>query len=207
MGYFTFFGEDKSKRLSHHGIKGQKWGVRRFQNYDGTRIKEGKRKLDRFEVSDKNYNAIEKIYSNMPLADKKFIDPDITDEKATYFKSKDHYKKVVAFNSVSPDGFILAEKIPKKYNVDGTKGVEIGVGVIKKGEGVGTRLTKDLVDWFDDQNEYDVIWWPVDEKNTASIHIATKNGFIKDPLGDNYVYAKDDAMDKLGISDYLKEGE
>ncbi len=24
--------------LEHHGIKGQKWGIRRFQNYDGTRI-------------------------------------------------------------------------------------------------------------------------------------------------------------------------
>lgn len=24
--------------LYHHGIKGQRWGVRRFQNRDGTRI-------------------------------------------------------------------------------------------------------------------------------------------------------------------------
>lgn len=28
-----------SEYIAHHGIKGQKWGVRRFQNYDGTLIK------------------------------------------------------------------------------------------------------------------------------------------------------------------------
>lgn len=30
--------------LYHHGIKGQKWGVRRFQNEDGTRTAEGKKR-------------------------------------------------------------------------------------------------------------------------------------------------------------------
>lgn len=29
-------------QLYHHGIKGMKWGVRRFQNKDGTRTAEGK---------------------------------------------------------------------------------------------------------------------------------------------------------------------
>lgn len=30
--------------LAHHGIKGQKWGVRRFQNPDGTLTEEGRRR-------------------------------------------------------------------------------------------------------------------------------------------------------------------
>lgn len=33
--------DDASDFLTHHGILGQRWGVRRFQNYDGTRIKNG----------------------------------------------------------------------------------------------------------------------------------------------------------------------
>ena len=30
--------------LYHHGIKGQKWGIRRFQNLDGTRTAAGKKR-------------------------------------------------------------------------------------------------------------------------------------------------------------------
>ncbi len=32
--------------LAHHGIKGQKWGIRRFQNPDGTRTEAGKKRYD-----------------------------------------------------------------------------------------------------------------------------------------------------------------
>lgn len=38
MGYFDAAIIAKTNDLEHHGIKGQRWGVRRFQNYDGTRI-------------------------------------------------------------------------------------------------------------------------------------------------------------------------
>lgn len=36
--YFT----EKEEFLEHHGIRGQKWGIRRFQNKDGTRTAAGK---------------------------------------------------------------------------------------------------------------------------------------------------------------------
>ena len=32
--------------LMHHGVKGQKWGIRRFQNSDGSLTAEGKRRYD-----------------------------------------------------------------------------------------------------------------------------------------------------------------
>ena len=42
MGYYgvTFISENNY--LAHHGIKGQKWGIRRFQNTDGSLTPEGK---------------------------------------------------------------------------------------------------------------------------------------------------------------------
>ena len=38
--------------LKHHGIKGQKWGVRRFQNEDGSYTSAGKKRYGKSSASE-----------------------------------------------------------------------------------------------------------------------------------------------------------
>lgn len=45
---------ESSDYFEHHGIKGQKWGIRRYQNEDGTYTEEGKK---RYFDSDGKLNA------------------------------------------------------------------------------------------------------------------------------------------------------
>lgn len=51
---------DTSSYLEHHGIPGQKWGVRRFQNKDGTRTAAGKKREKDYAA--KNNSVREKFY-------------------------------------------------------------------------------------------------------------------------------------------------
>ena len=46
--------------LMHHGVKGQKWGIRRYQNPDGTLTEEGKRKYGKLASKVKNGELLSK---------------------------------------------------------------------------------------------------------------------------------------------------
>lgn len=43
-----------SEYLYHHGVKGMKWGVRRYQNYDGSYTKRG---LERYNKAQADYDS------------------------------------------------------------------------------------------------------------------------------------------------------
>ena len=51
-----------NNELYHHGIKGQKWGVRRYQNKDGSLTPKGKRRISKItDKLNKNYSKFESV--------------------------------------------------------------------------------------------------------------------------------------------------
>lgn len=45
--------------IEHHGVKGQRWGVRRYQNADGSLTEKGKTRIN------KTKTKVEKMYDKM----------------------------------------------------------------------------------------------------------------------------------------------
>lgn len=62
MSYYGIEVHASSSSLSHHGIKGQKWGVRRYQNEDGSLTSAGERRYKRLAKKDAKEYARAKMY-------------------------------------------------------------------------------------------------------------------------------------------------
>lgn len=58
MDKFVLKYESDNEWLSHHGILGQKWGVRRFQNQDGSLTAAGKKRYDKIERETKHVSEV-----------------------------------------------------------------------------------------------------------------------------------------------------
>jgi len=66
MNYTSTGNWTAESHLEHHGIKGQRWGVRRFQNYDGTYTQDGLRRYQKYEdqysTAKKNLKETKRAY-------------------------------------------------------------------------------------------------------------------------------------------------
>ena len=117
--------------LAHHGIKGQRWGVRRYQNPDGSLTAAGKRRIETMNP-DKLRNELHKdirktrskqsgwaeqwgwnttIGKNSRKATNKYIN----DEKEYTKKNKDTYRMLEQIDEDYINGDITEDEYNKKY--------------------------------------------------------------------------------------------
>ena len=119
--------------LYHHGIKGQRWGVRRYQNPDGSLTPAGKRrqaKLDKKDTkwANKNYD---KIYNKTYKSSKK--------EMESYVKNELSRSEKVGKNLINEYNQKLAEVMNKNVkDVEAPSGKVIQF-VAKRGE-IGVHM-------------------------------------------------------------------
>lgn len=173
--------------IKHYGVKGMKWGVRRYQNYDGTLTALGKKRNKTW--SERDPDAINEIYRTMPERDKRFVSGRVSDIDEKYGKfdpdkvvdEKDYGPKGAnAFSYVlRKNGTPVAWAEGSQYKA-GRIDFDVGVrgGDKYRRKGYATKAVKKGMEWVSKHPEILTLGWDAHADNTASIALAEKFGFI-----------------------------
>lgn len=190
-----------SEELYHHGIKGQKWGVRRFENEDGTLTPEGKirygrngegqkhRKADQIRKAKKNGEAVEEKKKNQNSEEKTHYSKD-----AQYFKDKgDKAIKELKIRGIVGTALGVAALAGVGYAMYKDEGIfatedlmQLGLGAVI-GTGISIAMTKNAFDAEKSRHEVERLAEKSEFKSLSDIPKATKDykgDYFNDPKAD-----------------------
>lgn len=172
--------------LSHHGIKGQKWGVRRYQNSDGSLTPEGQVRYREFRNISRNKphtDDINDIVSTLSKKEKDFLGApskeDWIDKKHEADTLRNKAVSFVSKNGDVPISFV-------EVWTDGGRTGQIALATRNdpeyRGKGYASKNVKEAIDWCDryGKQSIDELEWIADRRNTASVNLGKKYGFVED---------------------------
>lgn len=176
--------------LCHHGIKGQKWGVRRFQNLDGSLTSEGKARY-REQQAKKSNPDVDKIVSGMTKRERERLGMWDNKPYSSYNEGALLVKRFLAKHGKETVGFLdLVDYAEPGSQGTSKSNLEVTIGVKRgpttRNKGYATRMAKKGMKWLDDHPElWDRVTWGAMKENVGSIKIAEKLGFEKTREGTN----------------------
>ena len=168
--------------LSHHGILGQKWGVRRYQNKDGSLTAEGRNRRyyrDRTKRELKNVNDVNKVVDSLSDNEKRLLGMRkdetkwISDEDAIG-KSSDIIKTFIQRHGDTPVSMIEIWDLG-----DGKGDIAIATNPNYRGQGYTSKNIADMTNWFNSARNTKIkdLQWNNLKENKVSGQIAEKHGF------------------------------
>ena len=151
--------------LEHHGILGQKWGIRRFQNPDGTLTEAGKKRQAQYDKLSKDVQKLnDKTWNNMrKLGDKNMV--------IAYGKEAEDYAKSrgnTIYDTSKDRAFNKAEKLIEKKN--------------------RMKIEDKFNDTLNELNKSHHNKWSVKEKN-ARYNAMTAGSSVAGPIGAAFNFA------------------
>lgn len=101
----------KNSVLQHYGIRGMKWGVRRYQNKDGSLTPDGRKRYTDDELYKKGNNRDKKVIEKTPTSSKKKNVSEMSDDELNSAIRRLQLEK--QYKDLSPKTVSLGEKFTK----------------------------------------------------------------------------------------------
>lgn len=150
----------ESDHLMHHGIKGQKWGVRRFQNTDGTYNKAGKKRYFGSSGLVKNFARRAKVLGADAVKAVKKEQRDTPEAKAT--RAEKLKKTAVVGASIAAAGLSIygGYKLYSNQKESANKIIEYEKQLARKEAGekaLRALYDKQIMNAFNDPNVFQAV--------------------------------------------------